>query len=217
MLLAFAAVPAVLAVGYGDSAGIPQWIKGNAGLWSEGAISDSEFVHSLQYLVSEGILEIPISEVHATGSQLSDSETAQSFVVHFSQGPFQEPVSIYSYSLYVQRSRSTQDMSLSYAQRAENVPSFSLHSLPSRDKQPVYDVAERYLDHQYGIADFFVDVEIMSGDGSVLQTWKYEECRISDYWLYHNTDKTEYNFSGDDGIEMRDWTVLSCQTQRLEV
>ena len=155
VFLSLVAIPVALTAGYGDSASIPQWIKGNAGLWSEGTISDSEFVNSLQYLLGAGILELPIIEARATTSLVSDEDAAQSFVVHFSQGPFDEPVSIYSYSLYVQRSRSTQDMSLSYTQRAENVPSFYLESLPSHDKQPVYEVVERYLDHQYSIPDFF--------------------------------------------------------------
>lgn len=217
VFLSLAAVPAVLAAGYGDSAGIPQWIKGNAGLWSEGVISDSEFVNSLQYLLGAGILELPITEARAATSPISDEDSAQSFVVHFSWGPFDEPVSIYSYSLYWQMSRTTQDTSLDRQKHAENVPSFTLYSLPSPDKQPVYEVVERYLDHQYAIPDFFVDVEILTGSGDVLQTWKYEKCKIVDYWVYSNTDKTRYNFSDTDGIEIRDGMTLSCVSQRLEV
>lgn len=206
-----------MVAGYGDSAGIPQWIKGNAGLWSEGVISDSEFVNSLQYLLGAGILELPITEARAATSPVSDEDSAQSFVVHFSWGPFDEPVSIYSYSLYWQMSRTTQDTSLDINKYAEKVPSFTLYSLPSHDKQPVYEVVERYLDHQYSIQDFFVDVEILTGSGDILQTWKYEKCKIVDYWVYSNTDKTKYNFSGTDGIEIRDGMTLSCVSQRLEV
>ena len=203
--------------GGGDQVGIPQWIKGNAGLWSEGTISDSEFVNSLQYLLGAGILELPITEARAATSPVSDEDTAQSFVVHFSRGPFAEPVSIYSYSLYGQLSKTTQDTSLDRSQYGEKVPSFRLNSLPSPDKQPVYEVVERYLDHQYAIPDFFVDVEILTGNGDVLQTWKYEKCKIVDYVVYNNTSKTQYNFSGTDGIEIRDEMVLSCVSQRLEV
>lgn len=106
--------------GGGDQVGIPQWIKGNAGLWSEGTISDSEFVNSLQYLLGAGILELPITEARAASSPVSDEDTAQSFVVHFSRGPFAEPVSIYSYSLYGQLSKTTQDTSLDYNKYGEN-------------------------------------------------------------------------------------------------
>ena len=217
MLAALAAGPAVLVAGHGEQAGIPQWIRGNAGLWSDGIISDSEFVSSMQYLVGAGVLEIPITEARATGGPITDAERAQSFVVHFSQGPFDEKVSIYSYSLYSQISRTTQDQSLDYTKRLEYVPSFTLHSLISADKQPVYVVAERYLDHHHDIADFFVDVEIMSGDGRVLQTWEYEKCSIVDYLVYTNTDKTKYNFSGADQMEIRDRMMVSCSDQRLNI
>jgi len=38
---------------------IPEWIKNNAGWWSEGLIGDSDFVSGIQYLIKEGIMIIP--------------------------------------------------------------------------------------------------------------------------------------------------------------
>jgi len=37
---------------------IPQWIKNNASWWSSNLISDDEFIHGLQWLISNGILEV---------------------------------------------------------------------------------------------------------------------------------------------------------------
>ncbi len=37
---------------------IPEWIKNNAGWWSEGLIADSEFVSGIQYLITKGIMVI---------------------------------------------------------------------------------------------------------------------------------------------------------------
>ena len=37
---------------------VPEWIKSNAGWWSEGAIDDEAFVQGIQYLISNGILQI---------------------------------------------------------------------------------------------------------------------------------------------------------------
>lgn len=45
---------------------IPQWIKQVALLWGNGQISDSEFVSALWYLIQEGILVVPESEIVAT-------------------------------------------------------------------------------------------------------------------------------------------------------
>jgi len=39
---------------------IPSWIKNNAKWWSQGTISDSEYVSNIQYLVSQKIIDIPI-------------------------------------------------------------------------------------------------------------------------------------------------------------
>ena len=38
---------------------IPAWIKNNAGWWADGAIDDNSFVQGIQFLIKEGIMEIP--------------------------------------------------------------------------------------------------------------------------------------------------------------
>jgi len=37
---------------------IPQWIKTNAGWWSEGKISDAEYVQAIEYMINQGIIKI---------------------------------------------------------------------------------------------------------------------------------------------------------------
>jgi hypothetical protein len=38
---------------------IPEWIKNTAKFWVEGNVSDSEFINALQYMIKNGIIEIP--------------------------------------------------------------------------------------------------------------------------------------------------------------
>jgi hypothetical protein len=38
---------------------IPAWIKNTAGWWSSGTIDDTSFVKAIQYLISNGIMQIP--------------------------------------------------------------------------------------------------------------------------------------------------------------
>ncbi|WP_316507206.1 peptidase [Nitrosopumilus sp.] len=38
---------------------IPPWIKNNAGWWADGSIDDGSFVEGIQYLIKEGIMQIP--------------------------------------------------------------------------------------------------------------------------------------------------------------
>jgi len=41
---------------------IPSWIKNNAGWWSDGQIDDTAFIQGIQYLITEGIMDIPQTE-----------------------------------------------------------------------------------------------------------------------------------------------------------
>lgn len=43
----------------GGGLDIPNWIKNNAGWWSNGQIGDSDFVLGIQYLINNGIMKIP--------------------------------------------------------------------------------------------------------------------------------------------------------------
>jgi len=42
--------------------GIPDWIKNNAKWWSTDQITDDDFLTGIQFLVKDGILEVPITE-----------------------------------------------------------------------------------------------------------------------------------------------------------
>ena len=41
-----------------DSLEIPKWIRDNAKWWSEGLITDQDYINGLQYLISQGILKV---------------------------------------------------------------------------------------------------------------------------------------------------------------
>ena len=58
-----------LEAGPSDSIQLPDWIRGNAEWWAQGAIGDSEFVSGIQYLIKEGIVAIP----ETTKSTTTDS------------------------------------------------------------------------------------------------------------------------------------------------
>lgn len=46
-----------------ESASIPNWIRHNAKWWSDGTIDDSEFIKSIQFLISNGIMQIPHNDL----------------------------------------------------------------------------------------------------------------------------------------------------------
>jgi len=41
-----------------QNAVIPDWVRNNAGWWSEGLISDEDFANGIQYLIQQGIISV---------------------------------------------------------------------------------------------------------------------------------------------------------------
>ena len=48
--------------GSDSSGGIPDWVKTSAGWWAEGSVDDDSFVQGFQFLIKEGLMEIPATE-----------------------------------------------------------------------------------------------------------------------------------------------------------
>ncbi len=48
---------------------VPSWIKNNAGWWSDGIVGDQEFVQSIQFLIKEGIINIPSTSSASSETQ----------------------------------------------------------------------------------------------------------------------------------------------------
>lgn len=67
------AIAAILLIGsithFANAEPIPSWIKINAGWWSDGTITESEFVRGIEFLINEGIIEVPPTQVSAEKPQ----------------------------------------------------------------------------------------------------------------------------------------------------
>ena len=57
-----------------EVADIPFWIRNSAGWWAEGQLSDSDFVSGIQWLIANGIIEIPYTEqsTETTSGEIPD-------------------------------------------------------------------------------------------------------------------------------------------------
>ena len=38
---------------------IPSWVKNNAGWWAKGSMSDNDFINGIQYLIKQGMMQVP--------------------------------------------------------------------------------------------------------------------------------------------------------------
>ena len=48
-----------------EAAGVPAWVKNNAGWWADGTISENDFLNGIQYLIKMGIMQVSSSAVTA--------------------------------------------------------------------------------------------------------------------------------------------------------
>jgi hypothetical protein len=55
--------------------GVPAWVKNNASWWANDVIGDSDFVLAIQYLISQGIIQVDSSKVN-TKTSLVEEESA---------------------------------------------------------------------------------------------------------------------------------------------
>ncbi len=199
-----------------DSA-IPEWIKNNAKWWSEGSISDTDYVKSLEYLINNGIIDvpIPIAEVTAAQTMYSEEERAQSFRVTISN--IIKPLPVHFFEKFELTTSLTVDDPLGrlYEFR-DNNPTFFLESLPSADKKPFYDFIADWMDRGDLLNEFDVDVDVLDGTGAVIQTWAFTKCGIISYGTYLQDLLFIYQYSGVQDSEIRDKAVFSCVGINLE-
>ena len=48
---------------------VPDWVKNTAGWWAEDAISETEFVNAIEFLVNKGIIQVSDTTSSKNGSE----------------------------------------------------------------------------------------------------------------------------------------------------
>jgi hypothetical protein len=197
---------------YAADYSIPDWVKNNAKWWSEDSISEADYVKSLEYLITNGIIEIPIpiTEVTAASTILTEEERAQSFKVTISNIVAPKQVHFFEKFEMTSTSKSSADpLDKMYNFRDVN-PTFFLESLPSVDKKQFYKFIDDWMNRGDLLNEFNIDVDVLDGTGDVIQTWSFTKCEITSYGTYLQDITNFYQFSGIKDSEIRDRTGFSC-------
>lgn len=197
---------------YAVDSAIPNWVKNNAKWWSEDSISEDDYVKSLEYLITHGIIDIPIpiTEVTAAQTNLTEEEQAQSFKVTLSN--IVKPISVNFFEKFEMTSTtksSSDPFGKTYYFRDVN-PTFFLESLPSADKKQFYKFISDWMYTGDLLNEFSVDVDVLDGRGDTIQTWSFTKCEITSYGTYLQDITNFYQFSGKPSSEIRDRTSFSC-------
>jgi len=203
-----------------DSSSIPEWVKNNAKWWSEGSISEGEYLKSLEYLITNGIINIPQKiEVTAAQSSLTDNERAQFFIVHFSNGLIEKPFTVSTFSKFESTSSQSKGTELYKFPMYyfKDKPEFYLEGLPSMDKKDLYRGIDRWMTRGATLSPFDVDIDVIAGDSTVIQTWSYSNCQPTAYGTYLQDVINFYQYSGQEKSEIRDRVAFSCTALSLKV
>jgi len=71
MKTAITGIAAILLVTFTASfayAEVPAWVKNNAGWWADGTISETEFLSAIEFLINDGIITVPPTNVSSEAS-----------------------------------------------------------------------------------------------------------------------------------------------------
>ena len=61
-----------------EAAGVPAWVKNNAGWWADGTISENDFLNGIQYLIKMGIMQVSSTAVTDDMSSPSQYQSSSS-------------------------------------------------------------------------------------------------------------------------------------------
>ena len=88
---------------------------------------------------------------------------------------------------------------------------FLLETLPSKENINYYQAIDDYFQTDSPLfKEFDVSIDVVSGDGTVLQTWEYRNCDLEDYVVYLQDNIIFDRFSGEQGSEIRERSIFHC-------
>jgi len=88
---------------------------------------------------------------------------------------------------------------------------FLLETLPSKENIGYYQAIDDYFQTNSPLFKRFdVSIDVVSGDGTVLQTWKYRNCDLEDYVVYLQDNIIFNRFHGEMGPEIRERSIFYC-------
>jgi len=137
----------------------------------------------------------------------TNEERALSFVVHFQGADIAPPKTINTFSKFapITNENLVPDNPL-----GERAPQFYLESLPSKDKAWLYQLFSRYINPGSVPQEFDVSVDVITGDGTIIQTWNYRDCEGIDYQLLLDDGFMNYKFHEKWQSELIDRSIFEC-------
>lgn len=189
----------------------------------------ADFLKGIQYMIPQGTVQVPISQVTATNNVPSDNDRVTSIVVHFDNiqnAPtgIGSEITINSFQRLVGSAQTIQSYRVT-SHVPNTGPQFQLVDLPSKDKAQFYQLISSSIqllgindDNNYETNPVFdVKIDLITGDGTLLSTLEYDQCQVNAYWVYGDGNKEDYRMASEDQSEYREVTNFICQGYHIDL
>lgn len=154
--------------------------------------------------------DIDLSEIDKEKNFVPNESTrAQTFVVHFQGTDISPERTVTSFTKFSPITYEEIPLLLPNAPFGKT-PKFYLESLPSKDNQWYYQLMSRYINAGKIPEPFDVTVDILVGDGTKIQSWKYSDCEVLEYKTYLEDTLFLRKFTDKFEKEFRDRTIFQC-------
>ncbi len=94
---------------------------------------------------------------------------------------------------------------------------FYIEALPSKEKEDIYNFFARYINPGKQPIPIDVDVEIITGDGRVIETLQYQDCTAIDFDWYSQQFTFLYQITNQIQEEIREKFTFYCDGYTIEV
>ena len=99
----------------------------------------------------------------------------------------------------------------------DSTPQFFLESLPSKDKDDLYRYFAKWVNPGQPPELVNVSVDMITGNGTILQRWNYIDCSLYDYTMHLEDSLLKFSYTGEQAPEIRDKSEFTCLGMNLEI
>ena len=185
---------------------IPNWVKNNASWWSDRLISQSEFTTGIEFLINEGIIYIPQTEVGSSGPDKIIPDWVRNTAGWWSDNRIPDSEFINAMKYLIEIGLIEVDASSPEVIEEENIE-INLGEMPQGDEtpivtgQPLLMLLEGY-NHVHTDGKFVLDILIFDADEYPIRSPDFsrgEEYKIDGVTIdieLHNEEELIHTFSG---------------------
>ena len=124
----------------------------------------------------------------------TNDERAQKIVVHFQGSDIAPQQTVSTFSKFSPIESDNLPFLIPENSFKEKTAMFYLESLPSTDKEWLYQLLARYVNPGAIPEEFDVTIETFSGDGTLLQIWNYNNCERNNYEIFLDEGLLNYKY-----------------------